>query len=205
MAILQSLDQVALIIALVLGIFRFEFNSFSKKTKDWYRAGSKLVKVSPPSWLFSVVWPILYILEITAMFRYIVNRSPFPGTHLDSVVFLFLVQAILCIMWYPLFFQRKRVIFSAIVILFIMGSQLACLAIMGADEEWTSFALMLILFLWCMFAGILNFYWIYVVRVYRDELSQYYSDSEEEIYDEDEPTLYNKSGGSGSKKRVRTK
>lgn len=185
MTILVGTDQAALIIALILGIFRIDFHPFSRSTKAWYNAGSKHVKMSPPTWLFSIVWPILYILEITAMYRYIIHQAPFPGTHFDSVVFLFLVQAILCIMWYPTFFELKRVWMAGIFILLILVAQLACLSVMAVDGEWLSFGLMMILFCWCIFAGILNFYWVHVVRTHKEELSQYDSDNEE-YYDDDE-------------------
>ena len=187
MAILGSLDQIALMIALVLGVFRIDFHSFSKRTKAWYIAGSMYVKISPPTWLFYIVWPIMYILEIAAIFTYVVNQSPTPGQHLDSVVFLFLVQVLLCSWWHPIFFKYKRVGFAGLLITLILVAQMGCLGIMGTDEEWVSFGLMFALFAWCFFAAILNFSWVYVVRSHKEELDQYDSDGEE-LYESEDNT-----------------
>lgn len=192
MPILENLEQVALMIALVLGILRTEPRALSHVNKCWYDAGSAYIPISPPTWLFSIVWPILYILEIIAMFRYVVHISPTPGTHLDTVVILFLIQVILCVWWYPLFFDLRRVKMAAMVILLILMSQLVCLSIMAVDDEWVSFALMLVLFLWCIFAGILNFYWVWVVVKHKEELEKF------DEYEEIEPMSTEPSGSSNN-------
>ena len=70
--------------------------------------------------------------------------------------------------------------------LFILIAQLTVLSIMAVDDEWVSFALMFVLFLWSFFLGILNFYWIHVVRTHHAELSPYDSDVEEMDDDEDD-------------------
>jgi tryptophan-rich sensory protein len=187
MAILVGTDETALMIALVFGLFASIlglFHSFSRDTRAWYLAGSKLVKISPPQWLFFIAWPIMYVLEVAAMYRYVVHQSSFPGTHYDSVVLLFLVQAVLCFFWHPLFFQHKRVYFTGIVIIVVLIAQLGCLGIMGADEEWVSFALMLIVFFWCLYLGILNFYWVHIVRTHKTELSKY-DENCDEYWEED--------------------
>lgn len=181
MAIMESVGQVGLMVALILGIFRFEAHSFSRETLRLYNEGKKRAKFSPPSWLFYIVWPIMYVLEVAAVFRYVVRQVPINfGTHTDAVVILFLVQALLCAWWHPVFFRHRKYRLAGAFVILILIAQLACLAIMGADDEWVSFGLMLILFMWCLFAAILNFYWIYIVNTYSDDFSQFDSDNENE-------------------------
>lgn len=171
---IEGVDQAALLIALVFAIFNVNIRPWSSKTKRWYEAGREHVKISPPSWLFSIVWPLLYILQIVAGFLYFSSEETavLQEARYNAALILFILQVLFCNLWYPMFFEFRRVIPSAILILLVLCAQLGVVICAGLDGKWVTLACMLPVHVWCLFALVLNCYWIYVSYKYERDLEE---------------------------------
>lgn len=69
----------------------------------WYK-NLKKSKFTPPSWIFSVVWPLLYTMMFLALF--IVLNTKKYNSH---CIYYFAIQFILNIIWSPLFFNYRMI------------------------------------------------------------------------------------------------
>jgi tryptophan-rich sensory protein len=80
--------------------------SGSSGVGDWYPS---LVKpyITPPSWLFGVVWPILYILMGVA--AGLIWAKGLSNKSVRLALGLFLIQLIFNGFWSPLFFGLHRI------------------------------------------------------------------------------------------------
>ncbi|WMW22530.1 TspO/MBR family protein [Methanolobus mangrovi] len=80
----------------------------------WY---ASLVKPAfvPPSWLFSVVWPLLYLLMGSAL--YIIWNKGLQSSEITIAVKVFGVQLFLNILWSALFFGLRSPFMGFIEIL----------------------------------------------------------------------------------------
>ncbi len=124
----------------------------SQSVNDWYRTLKKPA-INPPSWIFSPVWIILFIMmAISLYFLWIKNTTPRRNT----VLALFFCQLILNFLWSFLFFglQSPFLAFLEIIILWIF---IALTIILSYKEEKRSALLLTPYFLWVSFAGILNY------------------------------------------------
>ena len=81
-----------------------------KYDNDWY---NKLIKspLNPPSWVFSLVWPILYILLGVSFVNVWINKDCFQ--YCKELNF-FILQLILNLSWTTLFFKLKKLNLSLI-------------------------------------------------------------------------------------------
>ena len=70
----------------------------------WYK-NLKKAPFSPPSWIFGVVWPILYCLMFIALFLVWTNDKCKPYC---SAVTYFAIQLILNLMWTTIFFKNQN-------------------------------------------------------------------------------------------------
>jgi tryptophan-rich sensory protein len=189
MAIFGFESDVALFIAIV-GIsfwhWGMETSASSKKNRKWYKAGRKHVWITPPGWVFGVMWFAIYIFEVTAMYRYVINQFPAAlGNHMDSVVILYVVSSLLSRLWAAAFFHYKRVILSFVIVLLVFIMNVAITGIMIADEEVISYALMIIKCIWLLFATILSAWWIYVSKTNRSELTSWEMNDDSDVSDDD--------------------
>ena len=81
----------------------------------WYKSLKKS-KLSPPSWVFPIVWPILYVLIIISGFVYLQNG----GTALSRGFLYYIIAWILNLSWSPIFFSLHRPDISFIVVLLML-------------------------------------------------------------------------------------
>jgi len=119
------------------------------KPGDWYRS---LIKPSwtPPSWVFPVVWTILYLMMAVAGMR----LAQIPGS--EQALALWSLQIALNTLWTPIYFGLHRIKAAMAV--------MVCLWLAVAAATWTFFGVDFIagmLFLpylvWVTIAGALNF------------------------------------------------
>ena len=137
-----------LITALFAGIGTFA------SVSDSGRVYEQMIKpdFAPPSWIFSVVWPILYILMAAAYGIYLNKRS--SETPLCS--FLYISGLILTAVWPHIFFvnEEYKTAFFIIVALIALGVLTFYCFI---KESKVSAFLYLPYILWIIFAGVLNY------------------------------------------------
>lgn len=113
---LERIDWKKLIISIGLcqlaGIVGGLFTYSSIPT--WYESLVKPVFV-PPSWLFSVIWPLLYLLMGIALYIIWEKGLQSPEIRIAAKVFVF--QLFLNILWSVLFFGLRSPIMGFIEIL----------------------------------------------------------------------------------------
>ncbi len=118
----------------------------------WYGSLAKPF-FQPPSWLFGVVWPILYVLIGLALAMVINARgSRWRGLAISA----FLAQLVLNLLWSPLFFGMNQVSAALLAILLMLA--------LAAVTTWlfwhvrkAAAILMLPYLAWLVFATALNF------------------------------------------------
>ncbi len=136
---------LCIIICEVIGIGGAFFTS-PAVSSNWYTSLEKPI-FQPPSWLFSPVWIILYVLMGIAL--YLIWQQ-------KSLVKLFFVQLFLNFFWSVLFFGLKSPFFAFldIIILWIL---ILVLTIKFFKNKKSAGYLFLPYLLWVTFASILNF------------------------------------------------
>ena len=118
----------------------------------WYQALNKSV-LTPPSIIFSTVWPILYVFMAVSVYFYIKSSSTREKTFALRV---FAIQLLLNLLWSPIFFVSHNVYLAFVVILFILIFVLWTIVLFHKTSK-TAAYLLIPYFLWLMFAAYLNF------------------------------------------------
>lgn len=124
---------------------------YSTDTRGWYAKISAKVPLTPPGWLFGVVWPILYVLITAAAVVYFSSSSPTV-----QVFVVFVVNILLNKAWSAVFFGMKRLLLGAFVIAAMIGTEIAVLSLWVVEDAWISFGLYLPYVVWTVFALYLN-------------------------------------------------
>lgn len=106
--------------------------------------------LSPPSYLFPIVWSILYLLIGTSYYIYRKNNNDDPLT-----IRLYYIQLILNYLWSIIFFTLKLRTLAVIWII-VLAITIIYLMIRFYKEEKTSFYLLIPYILWVLFATYLN-------------------------------------------------
>lgn len=110
--------------------------------------------LSPPGWVFPVVWTILFILM--GVSSYLVGTSGMPGRERRNALLLYGVQLVVNFFWSIFFFNMGWYLFS-----FFWLALLWLLVLETIDQFWKisrSAGILLFPYLaWITFAGYLNF------------------------------------------------
>lgn len=107
--------------------------------------------LSPPAWLFPVVWTILYL--IMGIVLLIILKSDHRYSVLAAI--LFMVQLALNFIWSPVFFNQKQYV-TALVILLAMLTITVFLAVIMWQISKTASFMLIPYILWMSFASYLN-------------------------------------------------
>lgn len=119
-----------------------------ESVRVWYPSLHK-PSWTPPAWLFSPVWTVLYLMMAVAAYRITLRGSGFmPLT-------LFLAQLAFNAAWSPVFFGAHR-IGAALVVLALLWLTLAATTVVFFRRDKLAGALLVPYFAWCSFAGALN-------------------------------------------------
>ncbi len=110
--------------------------------------------LSPPGWLFPVVWTILYILMGVA--SYLVSTSNGPKTFSDSALAIYALQLVFNFFWSIIFFNMQAYLFA---FLWLVALWLLILwtTVSFYKINKTAGLLMIPYLIWVTFAGYLNF------------------------------------------------
>lgn len=93
------LSVAAVLLTALLG--RLGSGSGDPSSRDWYVRGKP--DFAPPSWVFGVVWPVLYALIAVALYLGLRARLP------SRVLAVFAVNLALNAAWSPVFFRLGAV------------------------------------------------------------------------------------------------
>lgn len=109
--------------------------------------------LSPPAWVFPVVWTLLYILMGTASYLVLVSDS--SEAEIQQALSVYGVQLAVNFFWSILFFQQELYLaafFWLLLLLFLV----VLTTVLFASISKPSAYLMLPYILWVVFAGALN-------------------------------------------------
>ena len=109
--------------------------------------------LSPPGWLFPVVWTLLFLLMGLA--AYLVSVSPASGRRRERALRLYLVQLGFCFFWGSLFFGLGARFAAFVWLLLLLGLALVCCLLFWHIHRRAG-ALLLPYLLWLLFAAYLN-------------------------------------------------
>ncbi len=109
--------------------------------------------LTPPGWLFPVVWTVLYLMMGLA--SYLVLESRKPKEHIDAAMTVYGCQLLVNFFWPILFFRFELYLFSFFWLVALWVLIIATTAIFRKLNK-TAGLLMIPYLLWVTFAGYLN-------------------------------------------------
>lgn len=120
----------------------------------WYQTLQR-PPLSPPPWVFSVVWPILYVLIAVSWSRanYLIGNG-FTGINYNVVNALFIVNMVLNFLWSVVFFYAKQMVWGLVVIIAMIITLGFLIYYLRADRA--CMFLLVPYMLWLLFAAYLN-------------------------------------------------
>ena len=121
--------------------------------KEWYNKLNKS-KYNPPSWIFGVVWPILYMFMIISFI--IVKKNEKCKNYCDPLKF-FTIQLLFNLIWTTIFFKFKNIKLALLdLILIIIFTFITIIQFYKISLTATLF--LIPYFMWLCFALYLNLY-----------------------------------------------
>lgn len=109
---------------------------------------------APPSNIFGIVWPVLYLIIIVS-FGWVFYQILVKKRWSIKLLLPFLVNIIANALYSPLFFNWRRPLLASIDILVVLASIIAIMVVMRKRALWVSVAQIPYL-LWVTFATVLQ-------------------------------------------------
>lgn len=124
---------------------------------SWYKTINKS-NLTPPDYVFGIVWTILYIMIACAGFL-IWHAKKFPKINLIKI--LYVLQLVLNFSWSPIFFNLQLLDWAFFIIIFMI-CLLLTLMVLSYNKIRYVVVLLIPYLCWISFASYLNFYiWQY--------------------------------------------
>ena len=120
---------------------------------ELYESGIQKPPLSPPGWLFPVVWTLLYLMMGLASYRVCVLR--YPVRERREALRLYALQLLVNVLWPPLFF-RFGLYWAAAVWLAVLTARVAMTLARFRRLDDLAGLLLWPYLLWCCFALYLN-------------------------------------------------
>ena len=137
--------KIKLVIAVILAAMIGSLASTQASSDLWYVSLNKS-ELNPPSYVFGIVWPILYVLMmISAYLAY------------KKIYGIFLIQLVFNAAWSWLFFRFQMPLISLIDIYLLIALNLYITALMYRENK-LAFILFIPYVLWISFASYLNLF-----------------------------------------------
>ena len=137
--------RFTLIVAVILAAAIGSMASTSASTDSWYLLLNKR-ELNPPSYVFGIVWPILFILMmVSAFFAY------------KKVFSIFIVQLFLNAAWSWLFFRFQMPLIALLDIYLLIAINIYILNLMYKENK-LAFFLFIPYVVWISFASYLNLF-----------------------------------------------
>tara|TARA_B100000085_G_scaffold183748_1_gene167942 strand:+ start:113 stop:553 length:441 start_codon:yes stop_codon:yes gene_type:complete len=137
--------KIKLVIAVILAAMIGSLASTQASSDLWYLSLNKS-ELNPPSYVFGIVWPILYVLMmISAYLAY------------KRIYRIFLIQLAFNAAWSWLFFRFQMPLISLIDIYLLIALNLYITALMYRENK-LAFILFIPYVLWISFASYLNLF-----------------------------------------------
>ena len=137
--------KIKLVIAVILAAMIGSLASTQASSDLWYLSLNKS-ELNPPSYVFGIVWPILYVLMmISAYLAY------------KKIYGIFLIQLVFNAAWSWLFFRFQMPLISLIDIYLLVALNLYITALMYRENK-LAFILFIPYVLWISIASYLNLF-----------------------------------------------
>ena len=120
---------------------------------NWYN-NIKKSKLNPPSWVFGVVWPILYCTMIFSFIKVYFNKK---CENLCYPLIIFIFHTILNFIWTTLFFKFKN-ISLALIDLILLDISLIYIIFLFYQIDKTASLILIPYLIWILFATYLTFF-----------------------------------------------
>ena len=137
--------RFTLIVAVILAATVGSMASTSAGTDSWYLLLNKS-ELNPPSYVFGIVWPILYILMMVSAF--LAHKNIFS---------IFIIQLIFNAAWSWLFFRFQMPLIALLDIYLLIAINIYILNLMYKENK-LAFLLFIPYVFWISFASYLNLF-----------------------------------------------
>ena len=137
--------RFTLIVAVILAAAVGSMASTSASTDSWYLLLNKS-ELNPPSYVFGIVWPILYILMMASAF--LAHKKIFS---------IFIVQLFFNAAWSWLFFRFQMPLIALLDIYLLIAINIYILNLMYKENK-VAFFLFIPYVVWISFASYLNLF-----------------------------------------------
>jgi|TARA_B100002052_G_scaffold18413_1_gene14636 benzodiazapine receptor len=137
--------RFTLIVSVILAAAIGSMASTSAGTDSWYLLLNKS-ELNPPSYVFGIVWPILYILMMVSAFL----------TH-KKIFSIFIIQLFFNAAWSWLFFRFQMPLIALLDIYLLIAINIYILNLMYKENK-LAFFLFIPYVIWISFASYLNLF-----------------------------------------------
>jgi len=137
--------KITLVIAVILAAIIGSLASTQASSDLWYLSLNKS-ELNPPSYVFGIVWPILYVLMMIS--AYLASKKIYG---------VFLIQLVFNAAWSWLFFRFQMPLISLIDIYLLIALNLYITTLMYRENK-LAFILFIPYVLWISFASYLNLF-----------------------------------------------
>ena len=137
--------RFTLIVAVILAAAIGSMASTSASTDSWYLLLNKS-ELNPPSYVFGIVWPILYILMMISAF--LAHKKIFS---------IFIIQLFFNAAWSWLFFRFQMPLIALLDIYLLIAINIYILNLMYKENK-VAFFLFIPYVVWISFASYLNLF-----------------------------------------------
>jgi tryptophan-rich sensory protein len=140
------------IVAVYAAAFLGSLFSSSNVNTSWYQ--SVKPSITPPNWIFPVVWNILFLLIALSLYFAWMNSK--KKKEKIKISLFFALNLILNVFWSFLFFSMKNPVYSFFELILLWLSIISLIAVTWKISRKSAYLLIPYL-LWVSFAGVLNF------------------------------------------------
>ena len=137
--------KIKLVIAVILAAMIGSLASMQASSDLWYLSLNKS-ELNPPSYVFGIVWPILYVLMMIS--AYLAHKRIYG---------IFIIQLVFNAAWSWLFFRFQLPLISLIDIYLLIALNLYITTLMYKENK-LAFILFVPYVLWISFASYLNLF-----------------------------------------------
>ena len=137
--------KITLVIAVILAAIIGSLASTQASLDLWYLSLNKS-ELNPPSYVFGIVWPILYVLMMIS--AYLAHKRIYG---------IFIIQLVFNAAWSWLFFRFQMPLISLIDIYLLIALNLYITTLMYKENK-LAFILFIPYVLWISFASYLNLF-----------------------------------------------
>ena len=106
----ETIAYILAFISVILTSFIGSFYSSKSVKSKWYTCIKP--SITPPNYVFPIVWTLLYIMIGICFAREIINQN-------KTNITLFVVNLVLNILWCYLYFDKKNILYSFITVIMI--------------------------------------------------------------------------------------